>query len=356
MLREIQDQPAALEGALVDLRRQVRDLDLGRRPRKIIVTGSGDSIIAGKALESLYRRSLSAEIRAISSMEASRYEPCDEGTLMVAVSVSGEVARTIEAVLRARAQGARALAVVARPNSRLAEAAGAELLMPEPLARHTPHSRDYTQTLLALASLLEHLAARRFEPLDQWPEATRDVLDRAFAELPGWVDDSPQTIFLGAGPDRATARYGALKFWEGGAMRAIWDDLEEFAHGSQLMAAPGQSAVLIGGAEALGRAEEFLTGLARMEISARLVTDRPSRSPERFVVPDLGAADWMPLVSCLPLQVLTFLTVQRRGIDLSLEMGGVPYGPLYGEMHVEWTKHSAIDDGRTPRSEARRDG
>jgi hypothetical protein len=51
----------------------------------------------------------------------------------------------------------------------------------------------------------------------------------------------------------------------------------------------------------------------------------------------------MPLVSCLPLQVLTYLTVQRREIDLSVEMGGAPYGPLYGEMHVEWTKHSAID-------------
>ncbi|MBA3626333.1 MAG: SIS domain-containing protein [Chloroflexi bacterium] len=343
MLREIKDQPAALEGALVDLRRQVGDLDLGPPPRKVILTGSGDSIIAGTALESLYRRSLSADVRAISSMEASRYERFDEATLVVAVSVSGGVARTIEAVLRARAQGARALAVVGRPGSRLAEAAGAELLMAEPLARHTPHSRDYTQTLLALAILLEHLAATRFQPLDRWPEATRDVLDRAFAELPGWVEDSPQTIFLGAGPDRATARYGALKFWEGGAMRAIWDELEEFAHGSQLMAAPGHSAVLIGGAEALGRAQEFLVGLARMEISARLVTDRPPRSPERFVVPDLGGAAWMPLVSCLPLQVLTYLTVQRREIDLSVEMGGAPYGPLYGEMHVEWTKHSAID-------------
>lgn len=97
------------------------------------------------------------------------------------------------------------------------------------------------------------------------------------------------------------------------------------------------------GATALGRAEELLTGLARMEISARLVTDRLSRSSERFVVPDLGGADWMPLVSCLPLQVLTYLPVQRRGIDVSLEMGGVPYGTLYGDMHVDWTKHSAID-------------
>jgi glucosamine 6-phosphate synthetase-like amidotransferase/phosphosugar isomerase protein len=215
--------------------------------------------------------------------------------------------------------------------------------MPEPLTRHTPHSRDYTLTLLALAVLLERLAQERFEPLDRWPEVTRDVLGRAFAELPGWVDDSPQTIFLGAGPDRATARYGALKFWEGGAMRAIWDELEEFAHGSQLMAVPGQSAVLIGGAEAIDRAEEFLSGLRRMEIAARLVTDRAGRGLERFTVPDLGGASWMPLVSCLPLQVLTYLTVQRRGIDLSLEMGGAPYGPLYGEMHVEWTKHSVID-------------
>lgn len=346
MLREIEDQPAALDAALPDLRRQAGALGLEGPVRRVVLTGSGDSIIAGVALERRYRDLLpGAEVRALSSMEASRYETWREGDLVVAVSVSGGVARTIEAVQRARTQGARALAVVARPGSRLAEVAGAELRMPEPITRTTPHSRDYTLTLLALAVVLERLAGTTFDALDRWPGATARVLERAFAELPAWTDASPQTIFLGAGPDKATARYGALKFWEGGAMRAIWDELEEFAHGSQLMAAPGQSAVLVAGRRAVRRAAEFLDGFARLGIDARLVTDDPEHglAAPTFVVPDLGHPDWSPLVTCLPLQVFTYLTAGRRGIDLSLEMGGVPYGPRFQEMHVEWTKHSAIE-------------
>ncbi len=343
MLREILDQPAALANALVDLRRQANLLGIRRPYRKIVLTGCGDSAIACSAVEGMYRAWTAGEVRVCTSLEASRYEDYDGETLVIAVSISGGVARTIEAAMVAAGAGARTLAIVAREGSELGRVSSQELLMPEPLARNTPHSRDYTLTLLALMVVLEQLTERRFDALDKWPELAQGVLVRAFTQIPAWVDDSAQTIFLGAGPDAATARYAAMKFWEGGAMRAMADELEEFAQGSQLMAAPGHSVVMLAGGPSVGRALEFLPGLQRMDLPARLVTDRPGTDDERtFLLPDLGSAGWIPLLSCLPMQVLTYLTATRRGVDVTLPMGGVAHGELYEDIHAEWTKHSLI--------------
>ncbi len=348
MLAEIHSQPAMLEESLIDLRRQVREMGIAEPFRKVLLTGSGDSVIAALALETLFRANLDAEIRVVSSLQASRYEALDSETLVVAISVSGGVARTIEAVMRARDAGAQTLAVVARDGSQLGATAHEQIRMASPMTRSTPHSRDYTATLLALAVVLERLTQRRFPELERWPEVTQATLDRAFADLPSWADEGPQAIFLGAGPDAATARYAALKFWEGGSMRAIWDDLEEFAHGSQLMAAPGQSVVMLATGPGAGRALEFRPGMEALGLRVRLVTDRSSIvGPDSFHAPALGGTPWSPLVMCLPVQVLTYLTVQRRGIDLSLAMGGAEYGDRFQEMHVEWTKRSAFDPDGT---------
>ncbi len=343
MLAEILDQPEAFARSLVDLRAQLQSLSLGTVHRKIILTGSGDSAIACCALEHLYRAQAGVEVRALASLEASRFEPFEPTSLVIGVSVSGGVARTIEAVARARAAGATTLAIVARGGSDLAGAAGQELLMPPPLARNTPHTRDYTMTLLALGVALEGITGTRLDTLDRWPDLASDVLKRSFAELGAWVDDAPQAIFLGAGPDSQTARYAALKFWEGGAMRAIWDELEEFAHGSQLMAAPGQSVVMLAPGTSAGRAAEFLPGMAQMGLSAHVVTDdRGLGEPSTFYVPDLGGSAWTPFLMCLPMQVLAYLTAGRRGVDVTAPMGGVSHGELYELIHAEWTKRSVI--------------
>jgi len=342
MRAEILDQPAVLARSLEDFRRQVANLSFARH-RKIVLTGSGDSAIACSALEPLYRARTGIEVRALPSLEASRYESLDRECLVIATSVSGGVARTIEAVMRARAAGATTLAIVARPGSELGRVAGQELLMPPPLARDTPHTRDYTLTLLALAVALEGITGSTFRELESWPHMASGVLERAFGELGAWVSDAPQTIFLGSGPDAQTARYAALKFWEGGAMRAIWDELEEFAHGSQLMAAPGHSVVMVATGAGATRAAEFLPGMAQMELLAHIVTDQPLEEPHVFRVPDLGDPSWTPLLACLPMQVLAYLTAQRRKVDVALPMGGVPYGERYEQIHAEWTKRSAIE-------------
>lgn len=343
MLRDIRDQPAALKMGLRDLRRQVDGLDFDSAPRRLILTGSGDSLIASIAVEALLSSRVAAEVRALPALDASRYVTWGPGDVAVCVSVSGEVSRAIEAAERARAAGASAVAVTAGPDSSLTKATQHTVLMPPPIDRSIPHSRDYTMTLAALAVIGERMSGEPWGELDVWLGEIDPILSRAFDACNDIPLAGGRTWFLGAGPDRATAMYGALKFWEAGGLLAWWDDLEEFGHGSQLMTEPGDRAVLITAEPGLGRALEMLPGLQKMGLESVLVSPAP-RSEVTFSLPTHALVDsaWHPFISCLPLQVLSYVEATARSIDVSVPLFGRDHGPAFDEVHVEWTKHSRI--------------
>lgn len=342
MLREMEDQATAIRRAVIYMRGQARSIGTAPRPGRIFLTGSGDSFIAARAVEALYREHVDAEVRVVASLQGSRFEAYRATDLVVVVSVSGQVSRSVEAALVAREQGATVVAIVARHGSDLGEAAEFQVIMPEPMTRTTPHTRDYTLTLAALAVVLEPLVDVQFAELERWPDIIHQVLHSAFRRIPGWACSSDLTWFFGGGPDRASALYGALKYWEAG-LRAWSDDLEEFAHGSQLMARPGDVAVVMAVGQAHDRALEMLSGMRRMELRPWILSDRAiDGEPDALVVPSLGGSAWSPFTTCIPLQVLTYLAVQEQSVDATTRLGGSAYGALLESVHAEWTKSSKI--------------
>lgn len=345
MLREMHSQPADLATALVDLRRQAAGLKLGR-PEKVVLTGSGDSGFAAMALEHAFTRALGRPVWAVPSASASRYGGGRIDGLTVVISVSGEVRRTIEAATAAHNAGGRVVAITAGASSSLAGLADAVLLMPEPISRSTPHTRDYTMTLLSLLVLLEVLSGTPITELDAWPEQVGDLLPASLA----WADrladafasgDGP-VWFLGMGPDRGTAAYGALKFWEAGGSAAWWDDLEEFGHGSQLASRPGQLAVLFACGPAWGRAHEMRDGLQRMGVAPAVIGDRAPEDTQCLALPSIRG-ELSPLLSSIPPQALAYAFATRRGIAVELPMGGGSLGELYDEVHRGWMRRSALE-------------
>lgn len=346
MLRDIRSQGEALAVGLILSRTHAASLDLPPVHR-VMLTGSGDSFIAALAMQALYQDHLDAPVEALPSLDASRYRSPGVGDLVVVLSVSGEVARTIEVAARARAAGATTVAVTAAAGSTLATGCDAVIPIPAPIDRAIPHSRDYTVTLLALACLLEALASTSFAELDAMPELIADAVERSLAAVPDLVTTGdPRTWFLGAGPDRATAMFGALKYWEAAGMPAWWDDLEEFGHGSQLMAEPGDRAVVIARGSGSQRAIEMVPGLREMGLDVVLVggSDMDMRADPR---PHLFTSDaldprWHPFVSCVPLAALTYVEAHARGLDVGVPLFGQAHGPAYDRVHVAWTKESRI--------------
>ena len=343
MLREIQDQPSAVTDALRGLRDQAARFQFPGELRRIVITGSGDSLIAAEAVAPLYRTKVDVEVQAVSSLAASRYLTFTKNDLLIVVSVSGEVVRSIEAALRAKSLGATVLAIVARSESRLSNAADAQLVMPKPLTRATPHSRDYTLTLVTLTVALETIIGWHFVELDAWPAAAARTLEDAFQAVSEEALYLHQPWFLGAGPDTATAMYGALKFWEAG-LRAYYDDLEEFGHGSQLMAQSGQGALLIATGPGLSRAAEMLSGIHRMGLVPYVISADPLPiGVAGLQATPIGDVVWSPFVTCLPLQVLTYRAAAHEHIDVTIPLGGSEYGRVLNEVHVEWTKESKLE-------------
>lgn len=343
MLREMQSQPADLAAALVDLRHQAAAQEL-RRPEKLVLTGSGDSGFAAMAVEHAFTRALGRPVWALPSASASRYGGGRIDGMTVVISVSGEVRRTIEAAMAARNAGGRVVAITAGASSSLAGLADAVLLMPEPISRTTPHTRDYTMTLLSLVVLLEALSEAPIPELDAWPEQVGDLLPASLA----WADRLAEAFasgegpvwFLGMGPDRGTAAYGALKFWEAGGSAAWWDDLEEFGHGSQLASRPGQLAVLFACGHAWGRAHEMRDGLKRMGLTPAVIGDRAPEDAQCLVLPAIRG-ELCPLLSSIPPQALAFAFATRRQIAVEVPMGGDALGEVYDEVHRDWMRRSA---------------
>ena len=344
MLKDIVSQSASLSEGLLSLRKQAAAFPR-EDVKRLVFTGSGDSYIAAVGVEGLARERLSGQVRACPSLDASRYLDHRPGDTVVVVSVSGEVARSIEVAERASMTGAMTIAITCNETSTLSRACDHQLVMPRPIDRSIPHSRDYTATLLALAVLIERLAGSQFAELDSWPGLVEDLIGNAFDALEETDLRPSRWWFLGAGPDRATAMFGALKFWEAAGMEAWWDDLEEFAHGSQLMARPGDYAAVIGAGPGVGRLHEMIPGLRQMGLDVVAVVPPSGKAADSVpLLTHEGFNDpvWHPFVACFPLQVLTYLEAEARSLDVSVPLFGQAHGPTYDAVHVEWTKKSQV--------------
>jgi glutamine---fructose-6-phosphate transaminase (isomerizing) len=343
MLRDIRSQGDALAQGLLSFREQLSEAELPGQNR-IVLTGSGDSFIAATVLQPLFQAHRNVPVLALPSLDASRYLTPNPSDLVVVLSVSGEVARSIEVARRAGQAGASTIAVTAAGDSTLGVACDLAIEIPAPIDRSIPHSRDYTVMLLALACLLEGLASTTFDELAGLSSTVADLVTRSLEMAASLRASTGRTWFLGAGPDRATAMFGALKFWEAAGMEAWWDDLEEFGHGSQLMARPGDRAVLIASGAGCQRALEMAGGLERMGMDVVLVGGTSMRSsgrPQFFTTDDLDPR-WHPFVSCVPLQALTYVEAEARGLDVAIPLDGQSFGPTYSDVHDEWTKQSRV--------------
>ena len=342
MLRDMRSQREAADLAL----HETRDVAAGWTPdriERVVLTGSGDSWIAAVAVEPLFRERWHRPVTAVPSLDASRYWAAGHGDLVVALSVSGEVARTVEAAARARAAGARTVAITAELASSLASTCETTFGLPTPIDRSIPHSRDYTAMLVTLGVLLERLIGSTCPELDGLPTEFERIIDASLAAA-GSRPAGSRSWFLGAGPDRASAMYGAMKFWEAAGQEAWWDDLEEFGHGSQLMARPGDRAVLIAAGPGVQRAQEMVTGLTRMGLDVVTVGPTSLRvaGHEHFQTMDEERPSWHPFVSCVPLQAMAFAQANAAGLDVAVPLDGRPYAGVYDEVHVEWTRGSRV--------------
>jgi len=221
--------------------------------RRVFVTGCGDSFHAPLNAELAFEQLGGLPCEPMTAMQFSRYAAPflpEKGSLVLGVSVSGQVSRTAEALALARKAGAMTVAITGNAHGTLAQAAEVVLKtavppLPDELqGMIVPGTRSYIASQLALYLTAVHLGEMR-------GHLTKTNANKLRHELAGAADLMAQTIALsdaaaqkaaqewldadrfvycGAGPNYGTALFSAAKMIEACGDTAVPQDIEEWAH------------------------------------------------------------------------------------------------------------------------------
>jgi glucosamine--fructose-6-phosphate aminotransferase (isomerizing) len=320
------------DGAARQLFSAAHDLPL-TRPSRIYLVGCGDSHYAGLATRHAFERWVGIPTEALESLEFSRYalEAAPDDALVVAVSNSGRVARTVECAVFAERRGIPSLAVTYDPHSRLADASRMTLAWSYDDVGFGPGTLSYLASLVALYAVALRLAQLTDRmtggdaPLvldaitaagDAVEATTRDARERA-VELAATIPPDGLLTIIGGGPNYATALFAMAKFIESARHPAVGQELEEWAHEQYFCTGPGSHTVVIAPpGSSLERAREQLravrdVGGTAVTVCAPEDATTASLADVAFSAYDTRDELLSPLTTAIPME-LTALEFARR--------------------------------------------
>jgi glucosamine 6-phosphate synthetase-like amidotransferase/phosphosugar isomerase protein len=327
MRQDIERQPAVLgdlanrSAAFVALGRDQLKLRNGGR---LFVYGCGDGLFAAQSASG-HAESLNLDWRPIGALDlVLSSDRLTQSDRVVAISMSGNVDRTVEAARATAARGVPLVALVNGRGGKLAEIANSTISLDLPdIAPFLCGTASYTASLLALMMLASGAAGRAVGP---------SVADVVLAQLAvfGRSDDVVKGLsvptgirLLSAGSDRGTAQYGAAKFVELTRIPAWSSDLEDFSH-SQYWAMPTSNLVVVVAADRRLAPYADACCLALRDLGVETlaienVTMPITNASYRIALPVVDRA-LVPLVTPIPLQILAAAMARRTGLDPDTRM------------------------------------
>ena len=331
----IDAQPGWLRtGAARDLSDAAADLALPA-PSRIYLVGCGDSYYAGMATRFAFERWTGIPTEAMESLEFSRYAvttaPAD--ALVVAVSNSGKVTRTIEAALYAGRRGIRSVGCTYFPDSPLARAATGTLAYRYEDVGFGPGTLSYLASLVALYALAVRIGvaaghlgevegAGHLDAITACADAVEWTIAaaRPAAEaLAARIEPADVVTIIGGGPSLGTAAFGMAKLIESARHNAVGQELEEWAHEQYFLTGPGSHTIVVAPEGAsVDRAREQLRAVREVGGNAVALCDpddAPTSASADTVLPARMTADELlsPIVTAVPLELLALAYARRLG-------------------------------------------
>lgn len=344
MLKEIFEQPESLRtcmGGRIELQEGriklggIRDyLRQLTRARHVIFTACGTAFHAGLVgeflLEHLARIPVSTEY---ASEFRYRNPIIEDGTIVIAISQSGETADTLAAVEQAKERGAIVLGVVNVVGSTIARATDTGIYLHVGPEIGVASTKAFTAQVAVLSMLAIELGRRRHlgsedatryvAQLAQIPEKIETILEQSdhIREIAAANIDKENWLFLGRGFNYPVALEGALKLKEISYIHAEGLPAAEMKHGPIALIADGMPAVFLATAGAqydkmMGNIQEVRARGGRIiavategdeylgSVADHLITVPPT--PELF----------QPLLTVVPLQLLAYHAAVLRGHDV----------------------------------------
>jgi glucosamine--fructose-6-phosphate aminotransferase (isomerizing) len=344
MLKEIMEQPATLRTCLrgrVDVREGRIVLGglnaLSRelvRAKRFVFTGQGTAYHAGLIGEYLMEDLAKLPSRATYASEFRYRNPLiEDGTVIVAVSQSGETADTMAALQEAKERGALALGAVNVVGSSMSRETDAGVYLRVGPEIGVASTKAFVGQVAVLTMLALFMGKRRvmaqsdlanyLAHLDRIPEHLDAMLQHSdeIREKTAEVVDRDNWLFLGRGYNYPVALEGALKLKEISYIHAEGMPAAEMKHGPIALIDEGMPVVFIAtrGSQydkVMSNIEEVRARGGRiLAVATEGDTDIERYSDAVFRVPDVPEA-LQPLVTSVPLQLLAYHAAVLRGHDV----------------------------------------
>ncbi len=344
MLKEILEQPSAMEDCmrgrvnladgrihLGGLTNVARDLV---RTKRFIITGCGTAWHAGLVGEYLFEElaRIPTEVEYASEFRY-RNPIMDDGTVLIAMSQSGETADTLAALREAKEKGALTLGIVNVVGSTIARETDAGVYLHVGPEIGVASTKAYIGQVLVLAMMALYLGRRRslsHPELKEYLTALRGLPQKinqitaqrdAIREVAEKFKDAENWLYLGRGYNYPTALEGALKLKEISYIHAEGMPAAEMKHGPIALITKNMPVVFI--APKGSQYEKVISNIEEVRardgrvIAVATEGDKEiaSLAEHVFYVPDVPEP-LQPLVSIVPLQLLAYHAAVLRGCDV----------------------------------------
>jgi glucosamine--fructose-6-phosphate aminotransferase (isomerizing) len=342
MLKEIHEQPRAIRETLRDRIMEGKlaldefglDRDAARSLGRLHLVGCGTAYhacLVGKYLiEKLAR--LPVEVDLASEF---RYRDpiIEEGSLLVAVSQSGETADTLAALREGKRKGARTVAISNVMGSSIAREAGSVFYTRAGLEQAVASTKAYITQLVALMLLAVDLGAKRgtlppneqsglVQAIEKLPELAGQVLDLSpgIKNIAGQVAEWKDAFFIGRGLDYAVALEGQLKLKEISYIHAEAYAAGELKHGTLALIVEGIPVIALATqAQVLEKTISNITEVrARGGRIIAICCNEQELAPyaEELVLLPASHPLVMPALAVIPLQLLAYHAAVHLGCDV----------------------------------------
>ena len=344
MQKEIAEQPASLETCLngrVDLKNgrvvlggigaRLRELV---RTKRIILTACGTAWHAALVGEFLFEQlaRIPSEVEYASEFRY-RNPILEEGTIVIAISQSGETADTLAAVEQAKERGAIVLGAVNVVGSTIARMTDAGVYLRVGPEIGVASTKAFTAQVAVLSMLAIELGRRRHLSNDAAEKLLKELVaipgkiqrilgqSDAIREIAAANIHKENWLFLGRGFNYPVALEGALKLKEISYIHAEGLPAAEMKHGPIALITDGMPAVFIATQCAqydkiIGNIEEVRARGGRTIVVATEGDEHIRPYADHIIyVPD--TCDYFqPMLTVVPLQILAYHAAVLRGHDV----------------------------------------
>jgi len=344
MLKEIHEQPetirAAMRGrlSLDDATAVFGGLNLTptqlQRINRIVLTGCGTSwhaALVGEYLIEEFAR-LPVEVEYASELRY-RNPPIDEGTLLFAITQSGETADTLAALREIKRKGHPTLAICNVVGSTIAKAADGGIYLHAGPEIGVASTKAFTSQCVVLALLalyfgrLRHMSYEKgievIRALEQLPDIVSEALkaDAAIQRIAAKYCDASTFLYLGRQYNFPVALEGALKLKEISYIHAEGYPAAEMKHGPIALVDSATPSVFIIPQGAVY--DKVILNLEEIKarsgpvIAVASPGDRRVRDLADDVIEIPQTVDFLqPIVAAIPLQLLAYHIAVLRGCDV----------------------------------------